>query len=144
MSMYDTAEEAIDAYVTQTLTTRQRTAISVCNTDLYFGPYYSKSGRSRWEMWSPVLAEALDNFPSELWYDAQSGEVLEREPEWEKVECMECDGDGVDRLSYDDTPCPVCEGTGKEWIEPFLEDFYYFDSRAVKRAVLGKELAAYF
>ncbi|MCI0561030.1 MAG: hypothetical protein MN733_21295 [Nitrososphaera sp.] len=141
MSIFDEAEKAIDAYVTSTLTTRQRIAIKVCNADLYYGPNYSKSGYSRWETWSPVLAEALDDLPRELWYDAMSGEVLEREPkveELEYIECIECPANGTD------APCPVCNGTGFERLEPFWEDFYCFDTHAIKSAVLGKELASCF
>ncbi|MCI0560310.1 MAG: hypothetical protein MN733_17630 [Nitrososphaera sp.] len=141
MSTFDDAEKAIATHLTQTLTKRQRKAISVCNADLYFGPYYSKSGRSRWEIWAPVLDDIVNDLPRELWYDEQFGEVLEREPEGMEIDCMECMGDNV--LPQEDEPCPTCRSTGVEWQEPFWADFYRFDTRAIKRAVFGTELASY-
>lgn len=54
------------------------------------------------------------NVPSEIWYDSDSGEVFEREPE-----------------GYED------EG---EWIEPFWESIYHVDD--TRRAMFGK-LAEY-
>ncbi|MCI0556965.1 MAG: hypothetical protein MN733_00600 [Nitrososphaera sp.] len=140
MSKYNPAERAIGTYLTQTLTRRQRKAISVCLADLYFGPYYSKSGRSRWEIWAPVLAKAVDDLPRELWYDEQCGDVLDYEPKEVEVECMECYGHN----KYDAIVCQVCEGTGLERLEPCWDDYSYFDRRAIKRAVLGRELASYF
>ncbi|MCI0556976.1 MAG: hypothetical protein MN733_00655 [Nitrososphaera sp.] len=139
-NIYNAAEKAIDLHLTQTLTKRQRKAISVCNADLYFGPYYTKGGRSRWHIWAPLIEDVVNDLPRELWYDEQLGEVLDREPKAEEVECMESYGHG----KYDATPCPVCEGTGLEWLEPCWDDYYYFDRRAIKHAVLGKELASYF
>ncbi|MCI0559469.1 MAG: hypothetical protein MN733_13325 [Nitrososphaera sp.] len=111
VNMYDKAERAIAAYVTQTLTQRQRTAIRVCNADMCFGPCYSKIGLSRWEIWTPILNEVINDLPSGLWYHSDFDEVTDCEPE----------GD-----------------------EPFYESFYHFDARAIKQAVLGKELASCF
>ncbi|MCI0560311.1 MAG: hypothetical protein MN733_17635, partial [Nitrososphaera sp.] len=81
---------------------------------------------------------ALDDLPRELWYDQQSGEVLEREPEGMEIDCMECNG------LLQDEPCPTCRSTGVEYLEPRWEDYYSFGTRAIRRAVLGKELASYF
>lgn len=93
---------------------------STATFDLHFGPY--EQGDDIDGEIFPGFVNALDeiedwlddNVPSEVWWDRDSGEIFEREPE-----------------GYED------EG---EWIEPFWESIYHIDD--TRRAMFGK-LAEY-
>lgn len=127
MTIESQANDAIEKYVYSMLTKRQRIAINVCNSDLYHGPFYGAGGQWRYATWLPIAESVLDSIPNELWYDIQSGQVLESEPQgWFENE----DGDILEN------------GEDDQYIEPFWEDYYHFKTTSIKKIIYG-ELANY-
>ena len=93
------------------------------------------------------IREALDqaNVRSSLYVD-MGGEplVLDHEPD-QYEDCYECDGTGEanadEEASMCEPECRACNGSGR--VEAFLEETYHVDSRDVKAAIVGKDLAEY-
>lgn len=105
---------------------------SYASQDLYYGPY--EAGHADGDDGPPYLgftkacalvSEWCDDNLSEVWYDIQSGEVLDREPEGYY------DGEDID------------ENGTSPWIEPSWEDYYHCGLNTVKRALFVKELVQY-
>lgn len=121
--LHKEATAAIEAYYRSMMPTRIVDLRAMASWDLYFGPNtaedYSEEDPTRETVWPgyvTAVAELSDWSQShigEVWYDADSGEVLTSEPEGGE------DEDG-------------------EWHEPFLEQTYYFDRGAAGRAVFGE------
>lgn len=86
-----------------------------------------------------IVSEWCDENLSEVWYDIQSGEVLESEPEGYWEACYVCDGTGEDPDGDDDVGCALCED-GELWVGPSWEDYIHADLPDVKRALFDREL----
>ena len=75
------------------------------------------------------VSEWCDDNLSEVWYDIQSGEVLEREPQGEWIDDYEDEDEEVESV--------------KTWCEPSWEDYYHCPLSDVKGALFDKELVQY-
>jgi hypothetical protein len=101
---------------------------NMANMDLYYGPVSSEEGEKfPWRGFSnalPIIREEFKklNVPNEIYWDSGCEELLRSLPEGEEVE----NDDGK-----------------MEYIEPYLEDIFSFDSKEIKQIILGKELAEY-
>jgi hypothetical protein len=95
--------------------------IDACNTDLYYGPRESSDeDQYIWKGFKDGIKQIQgiidDDIDKTLYYDNDSGEILDKLPEGE-----------------------IDKETG-EYIEPFLEEIYELD---IKNLVFGKELKSY-
>ena len=93
--------------------------INAANDDLYNGPNGDVSFSTaikKISAWADKRV-AAGGLPRELWYDTQSGELLEKEPRGE-----EFDG---------------------EWQEPMWDDYIHLEYDDIKKAIFGSELAGY-
>jgi hypothetical protein len=131
------------------VTKELQTLINLANWDLYYGP--TLPGDSDETADYPGfttackrIADALDDLPSSLYVDDQSSDCYsESEPEPE--ECPTCEGTGTPESNGqvdddgEDLECPDCCGRGQ--FEP--GEYWRFDRRDLKVAIVGKELAGY-
>jgi len=121
-TMRDEAEKEIKNYVIKEMPDDIKTLRSLALWSLYYGPSIEgQKGEENWPGWSKavdIISNWVNDNISELWYDQESGVVLDKEPN-----------------GYQD------EET-EEWIEPMWSDYIKYDSRDVKRIVFG-ELASY-
>jgi hypothetical protein len=120
-TMADTAEEEIANYVVKKMPENIKTLRRLAMWSLYYGSIEGHEGEEQWPGWSKavdIIRSWVNDNIYDLWYDVESGEVLEKEPEGYKDEETE------------------------EWIEPVYEDYIQHDSRIIKNLVFG-ELAEY-
>lgn len=97
--------------------------------DLYFGPICGEDDAGEWPGFVAACAavsEWCDDNLGEVWYDIQSGGVLDREPEGYWIDSENYDGEEV-----------------REWVEPFWEDYYHLEASDVKRALFSRELVVH-
>ena len=120
---YETARKLARAYLETLLTAEEKTLIHYAWFDLYFGPFpaglWCEDPDYQWvgyEAACEQIEAILERLPGTLYVDTECDYVGEEEPE-----------------GYED------EET-REWIEP--EPYYTLEHADIKRAVLGKELAA--
>lgn len=121
-SARDGAEEAIRKHFLALMPAAVKQQLAGANMDLYGGPLSKADARAEgirgWKGFSHAAREIKswgeDNL-ERVWYDQNAGIVETSEPQG-----FEDDG---------------------EWVEPFLEDYFEYDLRAVKRIVFGSELA---
>lgn len=130
MSIAKEMDEAIEMHFEVPADIRRQASMAAW--DLHFGP--TGGGlEDEGEDESPIylgfteacalVSEWCDENLSEVWYDIQSGEVLESEP----------------KGSYDKED--VDEETGDaRWVEPNWEDYFHAELCDVKRALFNKEL----
>lgn len=122
--------KAVNEYWEPKLGERGKRLINWLNSDLYHGPYAAGTTDEEGnpDATYPGFTSGIDEIRDiidnaggfqDMWYDNDSGELMEKEPE-----------------AYED------EETG-EMIEPFLEETYLLEGRDVARYVLGKELVSY-
>jgi hypothetical protein len=120
----DEYEKTVKAYYTEKMSERERACAWFANLDLYFGP---NSRPDEGDINADLtFSKAVDELcawwrdqPREVWLDMDCDHVSESEPEgW------------------------TDEETG-EFIEPAWECWMHFDTRAVKRALFGSELAGF-
>jgi hypothetical protein len=158
MALRDKSFDVVEKHFRDKLSPRIIAAISLLNSDLYYGPFYYDSKevpdaddleaiRAHECTCFDENATALDfqslagevaneleaEIPWKVWVDMDCEEVLTREPEGYEEDC-DCKGE--------DDDCEECKGTGKVWIEPYWENTFEFDFGDVKQALLGSELAA--
>lgn len=118
------AQKILAKYLEDKLPERVRRLITCANFDLYFGPYGVYEPDNDGFVYpgfvtaSKEISEAISDLPSEVWVDVDCEQIYESEPQ-----------------GYED------DETG-EYIEPYLENTWYFNHGAIKRALLGKELAS--
>jgi hypothetical protein len=138
------------------LTPEVRKLISQANFDLYNGPVKDGAfgdpaeGDEEWSSYPgfskacKLIAEALNDLPSDLYLDTDSDFVSEIEPQPEK--CQTCDGEGT---VGDDDPtheqvrkdkCSDCDGRGS--FDPAGE-WYHAEPFEIRNAIVGKELSEY-
>jgi len=125
--------------------------ITMATCDLYDGPLaVDDPDYPGFETACARIRDALDSHRS-LWVNVECGHVQETEPQW-TVTCGECDGTGwVECDSCDgvvEPPCELlvkcdyCNGVGELSCE-LPEDWMQLDSRHIRAALVGKELAFY-
>jgi hypothetical protein len=108
-------------------------AMALC--DLYDGPLAAGHQNDDGVTYPGFLA-ACDRIraalpTADVWVNTQVGYAQDSEPEWtEPCYADECDGYG----------CDECD-EGRTWVNP--EDWTQLDARAVREALVGKELTAY-
>ncbi len=93
--------------------------------DLYNGPIQDDDEWPGFVTACEQITDWCDDNLSEVWYDIQSGEVLDREPE-----------------GYFDHYCGNVEDDEpiETWVEPHWEDYFHCELDTVKRALFDKEL----
>jgi len=148
------------AWTAENLSADEQKLVRQANFDLYCGPVGDHAygdpaddDPNEWHSYPgfpkavSAIGRALDSLPSELFLDLECETWCESEPDPDK--CDECDGEGEisEELSADDgatvtclARCGACRGLG--CFEP-AGDWYRLDRGELKRAIVGSELAAY-
>jgi hypothetical protein len=140
----------------ENLTDEVRKLINQANFDLYYGPINDGAigdpaeddeELKKYPGFSKAVAiiiKALDDLPSDLYLETETGFVSESEPQPEK--CQTCDGEGT---VGDDDPthrqvredrCTDCDGRG---CFDTTGDWWHVERRDILIAILGKELSSY-
>lgn len=87
-----------------------------------------------------LISQALADLPFDLYLNIETEEVLEIEPEWDK--CEHCDGEG--ETFTDDSEhyleCEECHG--QCGFEP-AGDWWHVERDELRKVVVGKELSEY-
>jgi hypothetical protein len=130
--------------------------ITQSDADLWHGPFRTGSfgdptvGDEEWDSYpgffkaTALIADALENQPSDLYLDIDTGFISETEPQPEK--CQECDGQGsvtvlaTDEYDEHTRKCANCNGLG--CFQSFGE-WEYFDRKEIRKALVGSELSLY-
>jgi len=140
----------------ENLSKEVRKLISQADFDLWHGPVKDGAygdpaeGDEEWFSYPgftkacEAIAVALQQLPSDLYLDTDSGETSEKEPEPER--CETCKGEGsvaVDRTEEWDEhtgKCQDCNGRGS--FDPAGE-WWHAERREIRTAIVGKELSEY-
>lgn len=123
-----TRDAAIRSFYADTLTPEIKVLISMALRDLWYGPGSgftedTDEDGAPWPGFEKACARISKALPTgDLWFDTQAEYVTDTEPRWRDPETDTDDG----------------EDPG-EW----PEDWISIDARAVKVALVGKELAQY-
>lgn len=146
MSLKPSTIAAIKAHIN--LDDETKALIRLANWDLYYGPIYpdtleNDDDRARWHGFSAAcktIRHAVST--GGLWVDTDSDCVQDSEPEWTGP-CEDCEDSGC---ACDDEQCDGCCSacSGRGWIYTECPDHWlHLDSRDVKIALVGRELAPY-
>lgn len=117
-----------------------RRLIAQAKMDLHFG--CSEDDFPGFETACQKIIPALSELPSTLYLDTDSETWSTERPE-SSYECEDCDGEGMvcePGTDLEDT-CETCDGEGR--VEYDNENWYEVDKKALRTAVVGKELAEY-
>jgi hypothetical protein len=154
---YDkTLQEWATKWKSEHLTPEVVKLLSQANYDLWYGPINDGSfgdlaeGDEELQKYpgfttaTRIIAQALTSIPSDLYVDADSGEVLDHAPEEEK--CQSCDGEGTvgdddpTHLQVRKETCTDCNGRGA-FEAP--GDWWHVERPDILKVIVGKELSEY-
>lgn len=146
-------DKAIVKYWENQMSREIKDLVSMAKWDVNYGPHSAEDfaeedpSRTPW----PGYFEAIDKIQKwaddhlcTVWYDNDTGEVLENEPESYTSPCQDCDGTGkdyteisLDELDEETPECKECDGSGKITNEPNWDEIHEYDKRRSMRVLFG-------
>ena len=141
---------------TENLSLEIRKLIGQANYDLWYGPCKNGAygdpaeGDEEWDSYPgftkacDAIEHALRVLPSDLYFDADTGEVLEKKPEAER--CEDCQGEGSITETHPTVEttravkCSACNGLGCFDADG---DWWHIERNDIRVALVGQELSNY-